>query len=158
MWKVTGKMLRNNHYSTIFPSFVTRFMQCVVCHSCSFPPVHDATNKRLHRDRIDWPNTYSPFGKLVSQQEEQTAHKFLRLLIMESNCNFRSVLEYWNGITERIYRSCDELGEDACLPVYYEQLVLQPVKNTKRIFEFLDIDWCAEVLHHEKHINSTLSK
>jgi protein-tyrosine sulfotransferase len=39
------------------------------------------------------------------------------------------------------------------MPVYYEQLVLQPELWLKRIIKFLDIPWNSSVLHHEDFID-----
>lgn len=68
------------------------------------------------------------------------------------------MLHFWNRVSFQMYASCAVLGETVCLPVHYEKLVLQPVHTTKRIFKFLDIDWCPEVLHHEKHVKDTHSQ
>lgn len=40
-----------------------------------------------------------------------------------------------------------------CLIQKYENLVLKPVKETRKIFDFLNIPWDEKVLHHEKHIS-----
>lgn len=54
---------------------------------------------------------------------------------------------------EVIHAQCQGVGNKICLMVHYEQLVLQPVAETKRIFDFLKIPWNDNVLHHEKHMN-----
>lgn len=45
------------------------------------------------------------------------------------------------------------VGEDKCLIVHYEQLVLQPKISMEKILSFLDIPWSDNVLHHEDFIN-----
>jgi len=58
-----------------------------------------------------------------------------------------------------MYVQCNEIGAQTCLAVHYEQLVLQPIIQSRRILDFLDIPWNDAVLNHEKHIsNISLSK
>lgn len=49
------------------------------------------------------------------------------------------------------------MGPEACLPVYYEQLVLHPEATTKTIFKFLNMSWHENVLHHEQFIGGEIS-
>lgn len=49
------------------------------------------------------------------------------------------------------------VGPETCMPVYYEQLVLHPETTTKSIFEFLNITWHENVLHHEKFIGDKIA-
>ena len=72
---------------------------------------------------------------------------------------FRDVLNKWNRAIESMYSQCQEIGQDVCLPVRYEQLVLQPMAETRRILAFLEIPYNPAVLHHEKYLsNISLSK
>jgi len=58
-----------------------------------------------------------------------------------------------------MYTQCMEVGNQVCLAVHYEQLVLQPIAETKRIFKFLEIPFDEAVLHHEQHMsNISLSR
>ncbi len=41
--------------------------------------------------------------------------------------------------------------------VYYEQLVLHPEKEMRRLLESLQIPWNASVLHHEELIGKDIS-
>ncbi|KHJ97095.1 hypothetical protein OESDEN_02937 [Oesophagostomum dentatum] len=41
--------------------------------------------------------------------------------------------------------------------VYYEQLVLHPEAQMRRILNFLDLPWNASVLHHERFIGKDIS-
>ena len=71
----------------------------------------------------------------------------------------RDVLTKWNRAIEAMYAQCTDVGDQICLPVHYEQLVLQPMSETKRIFDFLNIPYDTAVLHHEKHMsNISLSR
>ena len=67
--------------------------------------------------------------------------------------NFRSCLEKWNTAMESMYFLCMKAGSGKCMPVFYEQLVLHPEDELRKIFAFLDIPWNDIVLHHEELIN-----
>jgi len=65
----------------------------------------------------------------------------------------------WSRAVEVMVNQCLEVGPDVCLMVFYEQLVLQPIGQSKRILNFLQIPWNDAVLNHEKYIlNISLSK
>ena len=71
----------------------------------------------------------------------------------------RDVLTKWSRATESMFNQCNQVGPDVCLPVHYEQLVLQPMAETRRIFHFLGIPYHDAVLNHEEHIsNISLSR
>ncbi|XP_075070609.1 protein-tyrosine sulfotransferase 2 [Mixophyes fleayi] len=63
--------------------------------------------------------------------------------------SYRDCLTKWNKAIEIMYAQCLEIGEQKCLPVYYEQLVLHPKQAMHAIIEFLGIPWNDAVLHHE---------
>ncbi|NP_001088427.1 tyrosylprotein sulfotransferase 2 L homeolog precursor [Xenopus laevis] len=66
--------------------------------------------------------------------------------------SYRDCLTKWNKAVEIMYAQCLEIGEQKCLPVYYEQLVLHPKQTMRSIIEFLGIPWNDAVLHHEELI------
>ena len=66
--------------------------------------------------------------------------------------DFKGCLMKWNTAMEVMYSQCLRVGADKCMPVYYEQLVLQPELWMKRISKFLKIPWNESVLHHEDYI------
>ena len=68
---------------------------------------------------------------------------------------YRGALRDWNRAIENMYNLCQAVGPDACLPVYYEQLVLHPKSQMERILNFLGEEWNDNVLHHEKTIGQT---
>lgn len=61
-------------------------------------------------------------------------------------------LKDWNRAIQHMYEQCLGVGSSHCLPVYYEQLVLHPREEMKKILDFLDIPWNNIVLHHEQAI------
>ncbi len=56
-----------------------------------------------------------------------------------------------------ILQQCLAVGPRRCVIVYYEQLVLHPEKEMRRVLEELDITWNAVVLHHEELIGKDIS-
>ena len=70
---------------------------------------------------------------------------------------YRGALKDWNRAIESMYNECQKAGEDTCLPVHYEQLVLHPESQMRRISEFLDLPWDENVLHHEKMVGGEVS-
>lgn len=52
-----------------------------------------------------------------------------------------------------MYSQCISLGPDICMPVHYEQLVLQPKQWMESILTFFDVPWNDSVLHHEKLVD-----
>ena len=69
--------------------------------------------------------------------------------------SYRGALKDWNRAVEAMYRICVEVGPERCLPVYYEQLVLHPEGEMRKILTFLEVPWDEVVLHHESTIGKT---
>lgn len=67
--------------------------------------------------------------------------------------NYRQCMQKWNQAITTMYEQCKEIGDEKCLIVHYEQLVLQPKLSMKKILNFLNIPWHNNVLHHEDFIN-----
>ncbi|CAG2105353.1 unnamed protein product, partial [Medioppia subpectinata] len=63
--------------------------------------------------------------------------------------DFRQCLEMWNKDISSMHKQCQRLGSDACLPVRYEQLVLQPKVWLPKILSFLSVPWNDSVLYHK---------
>lgn len=71
--------------------------------------------------------------------------------------NPRQCLEKWNHAVSLMYEQCKTIGRKLCLMVYYEQLVLHPEQQMRRVLDFLNIPWNDSVLHHEKLIGKDIS-
>ncbi|XP_075928751.1 protein-tyrosine sulfotransferase 1 isoform X3 [Petromyzon marinus] len=63
--------------------------------------------------------------------------------------SYRDCLSKWSRAIEIMYTQCVAVGSLRCLPVYYEQLVLQPEAVLRRVLRFLDVPWDDVVLRHE---------
>ncbi|CAF1072324.1 unnamed protein product, partial [Brachionus calyciflorus] len=71
--------------------------------------------------------------------------------------SYKDCLTKWNYMIEIMYAQCIAVGPEYCLPVYYEQLVLHPEQNMRKILNFLNIEWNDAVLQHEKFIGDEIS-
>jgi protein-tyrosine sulfotransferase len=97
---------------------------------------------------------------LMVRDARATIHSIISRKITISGFNlnsYRDCLERWNMIIETMYNQCQEVGSKSCLIVKYEQLVIHPEENLRKIFEFLNITWNEAVLHHEKFIGDEVS-
>lgn len=71
--------------------------------------------------------------------------------------NFRQCLTKWNSNIKIMYDQCLLVGKFHCMMIYYEQLVLHPEQEMRKLLLFLDLPWNSSVLSHEKHIGSAIS-
>jgi protein-tyrosine sulfotransferase len=71
--------------------------------------------------------------------------------------SYRDCLTKWSSMIETMYAQCIQLGKSICLPVYYEQLVLHPESEMRKILDFLEIDWNEAVINHEKYFGNEIS-
>jgi protein-tyrosine sulfotransferase len=98
---------------------------------------------------------------LMIRDARATVHSILSREIRNfaefSRENYSSSFEKWNSKMERQYSQCVVLGTSICLPVYYEQLVLHPEKEIRKIFDFLAIRWDNAVLNHEKYVGKKIA-
>lgn len=62
------------------------------------------------------------------------------------------LLRAWNVAVSEMNRQCEELGQEACLRIPYEHLVLFPAQSMKIVLEFTGVVWNDVVLHHETEI------
>uniref|UniRef100_A0A1A8EP62 Protein-tyrosine sulfotransferase n=1 Tax=Nothobranchius korthausae TaxID=1143690 RepID=A0A1A8EP62_9TELE len=66
--------------------------------------------------------------------------------------SYRDCLTKWSSAVETMFSQCQAAGETRCLPVHYEQLVLHPEQEMKKLLSFLELQWDPSVLHHEELI------
>lgn len=66
--------------------------------------------------------------------------------------SYRDCLTKWSSAVETMFSQCQAAGEDRCLPVRYEQLVLHPQEEMRKLLRFLELQWDPSVLHHEELI------
>ncbi|CAH8536867.1 unnamed protein product [Schistosoma rodhaini] len=65
--------------------------------------------------------------------------------------------QYWEGITKKMLEDCIQIGSSRCLTIRYEDLILNTLEETKKIFKFLDIPWDPIILKHESVIHKISS-
>ncbi|XP_058483036.1 tyrosylprotein sulfotransferase 1, like [Solea solea] len=66
--------------------------------------------------------------------------------------SYRDCLTKWSSAVDTMFSQCQAAGKDRCLPVHYEQLVLYPEEEMRKLLHFLDLQWDLSVLHHEELI------
>ncbi|XP_026184571.1 tyrosylprotein sulfotransferase 1, like [Mastacembelus armatus] len=66
--------------------------------------------------------------------------------------SYRDCLTKWSSAVETMFSQCHAAGEGRCLPIHYEQLVLHPEEEMRKLLHFLDLQWDPSVLHHEELI------
>ncbi|XP_035205445.1 protein-tyrosine sulfotransferase-like, partial [Stegodyphus dumicola] len=67
--------------------------------------------------------------------------------------DYRQCLTKWSAAMSAMYSQCVSLGAQICMPVHYEQLVLQPRPWMESILKFLEVPWNDSVLHHEQLVD-----
>ena len=55
-----------------------------------------------------------------------------------------------------MYAECISVGQDICLPIYYEELILKQEVVLRKMFAFLNIPFDEAVMHHEKMIGDEI--
>jgi len=66
--------------------------------------------------------------------------------------NHRQCLEMWNQAISVMYKQCKAVGPKRCFMMRYEQLILHPENETRRLLDFLDVPWNPAVLNHEQFV------
>ncbi|XP_013873132.1 protein-tyrosine sulfotransferase 1 [Austrofundulus limnaeus] len=66
--------------------------------------------------------------------------------------SYRDCLTKWSSAVETMFSQCQAAGGSKCLPVQYEQFVLHPEQEMKKLLNFLELHWDQSVLHHEELI------
>ncbi|KAM7374531.1 hypothetical protein PAMP_007182 [Pampus punctatissimus] len=66
--------------------------------------------------------------------------------------SYRDCLTKWSSAVETMFSQCQAAGEAICRPVHYEQLVLHPEAEMRKLLHFLELQWDPSVLHHEELI------
>jgi protein-tyrosine sulfotransferase len=97
---------------------------------------------------------------LMIRDGRATVHSIIsrQVTITGFNLNdFRQCLTKWNAGISVMYEQCNEVGPGRCLMVNYEQLVLHPEREMKKLLEFLEVPWNSSVLHHEALIGKDIS-
>ena len=92
---------------------------------------------------------------LMIRDGRATSHSIIERKVTISGfdiTSYRDVLTKWNRAIESMYNQCLAAPDD-CLPVWYEQLVLHPEQNLRKITKFLGIPWSDNMINHEDFVN-----
>ena len=69
--------------------------------------------------------------------------------------SIEDVIREWNRAITSMFNECKSVGQQRCIMVHYEQLVLHPEHEIRRLLDFLDIRWHNQVLHHEQMVGQS---
>ncbi|KAE9554895.1 hypothetical protein FO519_001923 [Halicephalobus sp. NKZ332] len=97
---------------------------------------------------------------LMIRDGRATVHSIIsrQVTITGFNLNdFRQCLTKWNAGISVMYDQCKAVGSTRCTMVYYEQLVLHPETEMRKLLDFLDLPWNSSVLNHEDLIGKDIS-
>ena len=92
---------------------------------------------------------------LVVRDGRATVHSIISRKVTIKGFNVKSykgALVDWNKAIANMYKQCIAASSKNCLIVHYEQMVLHPEAEMRKILKFIDIRWDGIVLHHEKSI------
>lgn len=97
---------------------------------------------------------------LMIRDGRATAHSIITRKVTISGfdiTSYHDVLQKWNRAISEMWKQCEDVGPEFCLPVWYEQLVLQPNRTIRQIVSFLDIPWQDTMLHHQDVVGKNIS-
>lgn len=114
------------------------------------------TSNRRH---IEYFKKMFPFSKfiLVVRDGREMAYSLLtRLNTKFTFKEFYGVLKKWNEDNRESYDQCKRTGPDYCMVLRYDNLVKNPEDETRKMADFLEIEWSDRMLNHEKYIGSEI--
>jgi protein-tyrosine sulfotransferase len=93
---------------------------------------------------------------LMIRDGRASAHSIIERKVSISGfdiTSYRDVLTKWNTAIQSMYQQCISTPQ-TCLPVYYEQLVLHPESQLRKISTFLGLSWQDAMVNHEKYVGN----
>ena len=109
---------------------------------------------------IDYLTELFPKSKfiLMIRDARATVHSIIKneLTVARYSKNYTHSFIIWNNLVTKMYVQCIRVGSSHCLPVYYEQLILHPEREMRKILKFLNVHWNESVLSHEKFIGNKI--
>ncbi|RNA39424.1 hypothetical protein BpHYR1_051457, partial [Brachionus plicatilis] len=69
---------------------------------------------------------------------------------------FFKLLKLWNSKNKNAYNQCIETGRDFCKIIYYSKLVANPEEETRKMAEFLNLEWTERFLNHQKYLGNEI--
>ena len=80
-----------------------------------------------------------------------------RIEVYRSEFIFLKYLNRWNLYNENYYKQCMKVGEQVCLMVRYEKLVLRPKETIEKVAKFLGLSWTDDFLRHDEFVDKKIS-
>jgi len=107
--------------------------------------------------RMDYLNELFPQAKFVYMIRDGRASAFSNVLYDNySKSTFDGHLKKWVVYNKKVSSSCERLGEQSCLRVKYEDLIIYPEKILRQVITFLNEKWTNNLLKHNYYFNKSL--
>ena len=109
---------------------------------------------------MEYLHSLFPAAKFIYMVRDGRAAAYSYMTQVKETMTFRkykSYLSSWKSFNKKASDDCRKLGDEYCLLVRYEDLVLHPRASLKRVVEFLNVKWTDELLKHQEHIGNEIS-
>lgn len=101
-----------------------------------------------------------PKAKFIYMVRDGRAAAYSYMLQINELMNFKKYKSYifsWANFNRKVSSDCKRVGNEFCLQIRYEDLILHPEKTLRRVSEFLGVKWTDELLKHQDHIGSKIA-
>ena len=89
---------------------------------------------------------------LMMRDVRGVAFSYINRLKSYNSSDYINIFYDWSVKVKSYKQSCDQVGPDSCMIVFYEQLVLNKTLTLRKLTNFLDLPWSDSMLNHEKFI------
>ena len=89
---------------------------------------------------------------LMMRDVRGVAFSYINRLKRYNSSDYINIFYDWNVKVKSYKQSCEQVGPDSCMIVFYEHLVLNKTLTLKKLTKFLDLPWSDSMLSHEKYI------
>ena len=81
----------------------------------------------------------------------------LRVKEKLTTTKYRSYLSSWNLFNKKVNNQCRDVGQEFCLRIKYEDLVMETNATMREVIKFLNETWEDQLLEHQKFIGSEIT-
>jgi len=108
---------------------------------------------------IEYLHSLFPNAKFIYMIRDGRAAAYSLMVQLKENLTwrkYRAYLSTWNQFNKDVTRQCDNVGQEFCLIVKYEDLCLHPKSTLERVIQFLNENWSDKLLNHQNFIGSDI--
>ncbi|RTG84756.1 protein-tyrosine sulfotransferase [Schistosoma bovis] len=102
-------------------------------------------------DYLEDLNILFPKGKFIHIVQDGRATIASEIANINSNYTSENITEAiltWDDETTQILEDCENIGNEKCLTVRYECLVLNPLREIQKVLYFLELPWDEKLLRY----------